>query len=90
MEILSSEIKDVIQKKQLRLEACENLDREFVNIISEAEKKNDMRLVIKRNGLKRKSQKNHKEVETLDKAINVLDKKRKKLHKTKFQWTKLQ
>ena len=86
----SSEIKDVIQKKQLLLEACENLDREFVNIISEAEKKNDMRLVIKGNGLKRKSQKNHKEVQTLDKTINVLDKKRKKLYKTKFQWTKLQ
>ena len=86
----SSEIKDVIQKKQLLLEACENLDREFVNIISEAEKKNDMRLVIKGNGFKRKSQKNHKEVQTLDKTINVLDKKRKKLYKTKFQWTKLQ
>ena len=86
----SSEIKDVIQKKQLLLEACENLDREFVNIISEAEKKNDMRLVIKGNGLKRKSQKNHKKVQTLDKTINVLDKKRKKLYKTKFQWTKLQ
>ena len=86
----SSEIKDVLQKKQLLLEACENLDREFVNIISEAEKKNDMRLVIKGNGLKRKSQKNHKEVQTLDKTINVLDKKRKKLYKTKFQWTKLQ
>ena len=86
----SSEIKDVIQKKQLLLEACENLDREFVNIISEAEKKNDTRLVIKGNGLKRKSQKNHKEVQTLDKTINVLDKKRKKLYKTKFQWTKLQ
>ena len=86
----SSEIKDVIQKKQLLLEACENLDREFVDIISEAEKKNDMRLVIKGNGLKRKSQKNHKEVQTLDKTINVLDKKRKKLYKTKFQWTKLQ
>ena len=49
-----------------------------------------MRLVIKGNGLKRKSQKNHKEVQTLDKTINVLDKKRKKLYKTKFQWTKLQ
>ena len=35
MEILISEIKDVIQKKQLLLEVCENLDQEFANIIKQ-------------------------------------------------------
>ena len=79
MEILSSDIKDVIQKKQLLLEACENLDQEFVNIIGKAEKRNDMWLVIKENGLKRKSDKKHKEVETLDKTVKILEEKRKKL-----------
>ena len=39
---LKSEIKVVIQKEQLLLEACENLAQEFFNIIKEAEKKNDM------------------------------------------------
>ena len=79
MEILSSDIKDVIQKKQLLLEACEKLDQEFVDIIGKAEKRNDMWLVIKGNGLKRKSDKKCKEVETLDKTIKILEEKRKKL-----------
>ena len=68
-----------MQKKQLLLEACENLDQEFVNIIKEVEKKNDMRLVIKGNGLKRKSKEKRKEVEVFDKTIHVLKRKRKKL-----------
>ena len=68
MEILRSEIKDVIKKKQFLVEACENLDQEFVNIISEAEKNNDMRLVIKGKCLKRKSEEKCMEVETLDKT----------------------
>ena len=90
LEILSSEIKDVIQKKQLLLEACENLDQEFVNIISEAEKKNDMRLVMKGNGLKRKGEEKRKEIETLDKTINVLEEKRKKVTLDKVTVDKVQ
>ena len=31
-----------MQKKQLLSQACENLNQKFVNIIKEAEKKNDM------------------------------------------------
>ena len=50
-----------MQKKQLMLKACENLDQKFVNNIKEAEKKNYMQLVIKRNGLKRKSEETRKE-----------------------------
>ena len=79
LEILGSEIKNVIQKQQLLLEACENLDQEFVNIISQAEKVNDMRLLNEENGLKRENEEKRKEVETLDKTINVLEEKRKKL-----------
>ena len=60
LEILSKEIKDLIEKRQPLLEACENLDQEL-NTIREAEKKNDMRLVIKGNGLKRKSEEKRKE-----------------------------
>ena len=90
LEILSSEIKDVIQKKLLLLEACENLDQEFVNIISEAEKKNDIRLVMKGNGLKRKGEEKRKEIETLDKTINVLEEKRKKVRLNKVTVDKVQ
>ena len=46
------------------MEACENLDQEFVNIVSEAEKNNDMQLVIKGKCLKRKSEEKCMEVET--------------------------
>ena len=60
LEILSKEIKDVIEKRQPLLEACENLDQEL-NTSRQAEKKNDMRLVIKGNGLKRKNEEQRKE-----------------------------
>ena len=42
-----------------------------------------MRLMNKGNGFKRKSEEKHKEVETLDKTINVLEEK-------KSQWTRSQ
>ena len=60
---LKSGIKDVMQTKQLLLEACENVDQEFVNITKQAEKKNDMWLVIKGNGLNTKSEEKRKKVE---------------------------
>ena len=49
----------------------------LVNIvIKEVEEKNDMWLVIKGDGLKRKSEEKHnKEVEILDKTIHVLEEK---------------
>ena len=55
-----------MQKKQLLLEACRNLDQKFVNIIKESEKKNDTRLVIKGNGLKAKSEEKRNKVEILN------------------------
>ena len=42
LKILKSEIKDIMQKKQLLLEACENIDQDFVNIIKVAENNIDI------------------------------------------------
>ena len=68
-----------MQKKQLLLKTCENLDQEFINIIKEPEKKNGMRQMIRGIGLKSESEGKCKEVEILIKIIHVLEEKRKKL-----------
>ena len=57
-----------MQKKQLMLKACENLDQKFVNNIKEAEKKNYMQLVIKGNGLRRKSEERRRNGGEMEKA----------------------
>ena len=57
-----------MQKKQLMLKACENLDQKFVNTIKEAEKKNYMQLVIKGNKLKRKSKERRRNGGEMEKA----------------------
>ena len=49
-----------------------------------------MRLVMKGNGLKRKGEEKRKEIETLDKTINVLEEKRKKVRLNKVTVDKVQ
>jgi len=56
LQILSAEMKELTQKKQLLEDSCKQLDNEFIQVIKEAEENNDMKLVIKRNALKRKSE----------------------------------
>ena len=50
-------MKDLTQRKQSLVDTCKKLDDEFIQVIREAEEKNDMKLIIKRNALKRKSNK---------------------------------
>ena len=64
LKILTAEIKDVMQKKNILLEVCQKLDKEFVDIVKDAEKKNDMGLIVKANALKRKSEKKRLEIST--------------------------
>ena len=54
LEILNAEMKDLTQRKQLLVDACKNLDNEFIQVIREEEEDNDMKLVIKGIVLKRK------------------------------------
>ena len=79
LKILTAEIKDVMQKKNILLEVCQKLDKEFVDIVKDAKKKNDMGLIVKANALKRKSEEKRLEISTFDKAIEAMEAKRKKL-----------
>ena len=58
-------MKDLTQRKQLLVDACKKLDDEFFQVIREAEEKNDMKLIIKGNTLKRKSSEKKSQVGTL-------------------------
>ena len=42
LDILNAEMKDLTQRKQLLVDPCKNLDNEFIQVIREAEEKNDM------------------------------------------------
>ena len=52
------------------------MKKESVGLMKAVERKNDIKLVIKGNGLKCKSEKKLKEIETLGDAIVALEKKR--------------
>ena len=77
LKILTAEIKDAMQKKNILLEVCQKLDKEFVDIVKDAEKKNDMGLIVNANALKRKSVEKRLEISTFDKAIEAIEAKRK-------------
>ena len=55
LKILNTEIQDVEQKKECLSQVCESLDKEFIEIIQNAEGKDDATVrtpIIKVNGLK--------------------------------------
>ena len=54
MEILNAELKDAISKKERLLKVCKSLDHEFVELVKKTEETDDMSLVVKANGIKRK------------------------------------
>ena len=66
-------MKDLTQRKQLLVDACKKLDDEFIQVIRKAEEKNDMKLVIKGNALKRKSDRKQSQVGTLEESIKISD-----------------
>ena len=55
-----------------------SIDEEFIVCIKNAEKKNDMNLVIKGNALKRRSEEAQTELKKLQEAFGILEEKRKK------------
>ena len=64
-------MKDLTQRKQLLVDACKKLDDEFIQVIRKAEEKNDMKLVIKGNALKKKSDRKQSQVGTLEESIKI-------------------
>ena len=49
LEILQAETNELTQRKLLSVGACKQLDNQFIQVIREAEDKNDIKLVIKGN-----------------------------------------
>ena len=49
LEILKAETNELTQRKLLSVGACKQLDNQFIQVIREAEGKNDIKLVIKGN-----------------------------------------
>ena len=59
--------------------AIDVMDKEFVDCARFAEEKNDMSLLIKGNGLKRKSEKTKEEIASIEEDIVILQEKKRKL-----------
>ena len=72
-------MKDVTHRKQFLVDSCKKLDNEFIQVIREAEGKNDMNLVIKGNSFKRKNEEKQSQVGTLEESIKILEEKRRKI-----------
>lgn len=59
IDILNAKLEDVISQKQLLINVCQSLDKEFAKL---GKKENDLALVIKANSIKKKNEK--KEVQS--------------------------
>ena len=55
------------------------MENEFVLCIEQAEKKNDMSMGIKGNGLKRKSEESKGDLKILEEQLSALEEKKRKL-----------
>ena len=55
---------------------CKGLNDEFLKLVNKAEEKDHMSLVIKANGIKRKSEEKSKIVSLLEETIVIISKKR--------------
>ena len=77
--MIQSVFSEVRLKQDKYKKFCKSLDEEFVELMKAAEQKNDNKIVIKSNGLKRKSEEKLNEIETLSNVIAALKEKRLKL-----------
>ena len=77
--MIQSVFSEVRLKQDKYKKFCKSLDEEFVELMKAAEQKNDNKIVIKGNGLKRKSEEKLNEIETLSNVIAALTEKRLKL-----------
>jgi hypothetical protein len=77
--LAGSDLKDALARKKKLVDICDLLDREFIDLVKEAEKKNDMTLLVKGNALKRKAEEKGKEIADITAGINILEDKKRKL-----------
>jgi len=76
---LSNDIDQLAQRVKHMKKAIDVMDKEFVDCARLAEEKNDMSLLIKGNGLKRKSEKTKEEIASIEEDIVILQEKKRKL-----------
>ena len=77
--IIISEINEVQLKHDEIAKTCIMLDEEFIASVRDAEEKNDMLLEVKANAMKRRCEEKKVEIKELEKALAILQEKRKKL-----------
>ena len=78
LEIIQVEISEARLRQNQYKKMCKSLDEEFVELMKAAQQENNIKLVIKHNRLKRKSEEKLKEIKTLSNAIAALEEKRLK------------
>ena len=57
-----------------------SFDEEFAKLMEEAEKNMHLKVVLKGNALKRKSEEKGREIDDLNKAIAIIEQKKQKLN----------
>ena len=78
-QIVQCEIDQLKLHKNGLQDLCKTFDEEFVKLMEEAEKKMDLKIVSKGNALKRKSEEKGRQMYDLNKAIAIIEQKKKKL-----------
>ena len=79
IEVIDQEIKDTEALRQQADKTIILLEHEFITCVDKGEKENDMSLVTKAMGMKRKTTEKQIELSNLEEALNVLKEKLKKL-----------
>ena len=79
VELLEGNIKSAESRKLTLVNVCESLNKEFIELIVEAEKKSDFTLLSKGTALKRKADEKNEEILGIDADITILKEKRRKL-----------
>ena len=77
-QLIAADIGKLRTKQKNLAKTIELMETECFHCMELAKEKDDMSFVIKRNGLKRKSEESKKEMEALEKQITELENKSKK------------
>ena len=80
-EHINSDIDKIKTQINQMMKAVEMMKREFVDFVKMAEEKKDISYVIKGNGLKRKSDQTKDSITALEKEIEGLQEKKRKLER---------
>ena len=77
--LISQDMTEIQKRCDSLKKAIAAMENEFVLCIQQAEKKNDMSMVIKGNWLKRKSEESKGDLKILEEQLSALEEKKRKL-----------